>query len=155
MRIFAAFACAVALVCLGALPGYAEKRVALVIGNGDYAHADKLANPVTDARRLKEALGKLRFEVVYGENLGKPALERTIGSFADTVQEADVAVVFFAGHGATFCETPYAVPIDARFSSLGTVPYELVPVETLIGELRRAKGLRIVGDGPNAGDCEA
>jgi hypothetical protein len=35
------------------------------------------------------------------------------------------------------------VPVDAQFSSLGGMPYELVQVETLIGELRHAKGLRI------------
>lgn len=125
------------------VPGHADKRVALVVGNGAYQHADTLATPVTDARRMKDALEKLHFEVVYGENLDKRALEGAIGSFADAVQEADVALVFFAGHGATFSDRPYVVPVDAQFSSLGRMPYELVPVETLIGELRRAKGLRI------------
>ena len=133
-----------AVVMLGCVvPGHAERRVALVIGNGDYQRADKLANPVTDARRMREALTRLDFEVVYGENLGKQALERTIGRFAGTVQDSDVAMVFFAGHGATFGDTPYVVPVDAEFASLAGAPYELVPVETLIGELRRAKGLRI------------
>lgn len=143
MRRVAAFACAVMLTCFGASPSQADRRVALVVGNGDYVHADKLANPVTDARRLRDTLDKLHFEVVFGENLDKRALERTIARFADAVQEADVALVFFAGHGATFGDTPYVVPVDAQFSSLPEVPYELVPVETLIGELRRAKGLRI------------
>src|SRR6185503_25022 len=45
--------------------------------------------------------------------------------------------------GATFGETPYVVPVDAEFASLAGAPYELIPVETLIGELRLAKGLRI------------
>src|ERR1700686_3260242 len=102
MRPVAAFACAVLLICLGVSPGYADKRVALVIGNGAYQHADKLANPVTDARRLRDTLGKLGFEVVYGENLGKQQLELTIGRFADVAQDADVALVYFAGHGTTF-----------------------------------------------------
>src|SRR5580704_14197048 len=88
-------------------------------------------------------LAKLGFDVVFGEDLGKQALERTIGRFANTAQDADVALVFFAGHGATFGDVPYVVPVDAQFSSLGGMPYELVPVETLIGELRRARGLRI------------
>jgi formylglycine-generating enzyme required for sulfatase activity len=143
MRFLAHFACAVMLTCFGALPGQAERRVALVIGNGDYAHADKLANPVTDARRLNEALKQLHFETVYGENLGKQELERAIGRFANTAQDSEVALVFYAGHGATFGDVPYVVPVDAQFSSLAQVPYELVPAETLIGELRRAKGVRI------------
>jgi uncharacterized caspase-like protein len=153
MRFFAAIACAVVLISLGTVSGHADdrrvtveardKRVALIIGNGDYQHADKLANPVTDARRLRDTLTKLGFEIVFGENLDKRALERTIGRFSNTAQGSDVALVFFAGHGATFADVPYVVPVDAQFSSLGEMPYELVPVETLIGELRQAKGLRI------------
>jgi formylglycine-generating enzyme required for sulfatase activity/uncharacterized caspase-like protein len=143
MRLALIIASFVLATVLAVVPGHADKRVALVIGNGAYQHADKLGNPVTDARRMRDALAKLEFDVVFGENLGKQALERTIGRFANMAQDANVAMVFFAGHGATFGDTPYVVPIDAQFSSLGEMPYELVPVETLIGELRRAKGLRI------------
>jgi uncharacterized caspase-like protein len=131
------------LLLLSPFAAHADKRVALIVGNGAYERADKLANPVTDARRMREALQKLGFQVVYGENLDQQSLRRTIGRFADAVQDADVALVYFAGHGATFGDVPYVVPVDAQFASLGEVPYELVPVETLIGELRRAKGLRI------------
>ena len=136
-------ACAVLLVLLGAAAGHAEKRVALVIGNSDYQHADKLANPLTDARRMRDKLDGLGFTVVFGENVGKQALERAIGEFAVAARDADVALVYYAGHGATFGDVPYVVPVDARFESLEGMPYELVPVETLIGELRRAKGVRI------------
>jgi uncharacterized caspase-like protein len=143
MRLVSAVASGLLLSCLGMTSAHADKRVALVIGNADYQKADKLANPLTDARGMRDALGKLGFEIVYGENLGKQALERTIGRFADVAQDSDVALVFFAGHGATFGDVPYVVPVDAQFTSLGGVPYELVQMETLIGELRRAKGLRI------------
>jgi uncharacterized caspase-like protein len=123
--------------------GHAEKRVALVVGNGAYSYADRLANPVNDARGMRAALAKLGFDVIYGEDLDQKTLRRAIGQFADRVEGADVAMVYFAGHGATFGDIPYVAPVDAEFSSLGQVPYELVPVETLIGELRQAKGVRI------------
>jgi uncharacterized caspase-like protein len=126
------------------VPAHAEKRVALVIGNAAYRHADRLANPVNDARGMRDALKGLGFDVTYGEDLDQRGLRQKIGQFADRVGDADVAMVYFAGHGATFGDTPYVVPIDAEFSSLGQVSYELVPVETLIGELRQAKGVRIV-----------
>jgi formylglycine-generating enzyme required for sulfatase activity len=125
-------------------PAHAEKRVALVVGNAAYRHADRLANPVNDARGVRDALTALRFDVTYGEDLDQNGLRRAIGQFADRVGDADVAMVYFAGHGATFGDVPYVVPVDAEFSSLGQVPYQLVPVETLIGELRQAKGVRIV-----------
>jgi formylglycine-generating enzyme required for sulfatase activity len=136
-------AAALMLLCAVAT-GHAEKRVALVVGNAAYRHADKLANPVNDARGMRDALKNLGFDVTYGEDLDQKGLRRAIGQFADRVGDADVAMVYFAGHGATFGDTPYVVPVDAEFSSLGQVAYELVPVETLIGELRQAKGVRIV-----------
>jgi uncharacterized caspase-like protein len=139
MRIAIAFACALFLIFFVLTPGHAEKRVALAVGNGDYQHADKLANPVTDARRMRDALGKLDFEIVYSENLGKQQLELEIGSFADAVQDADVALVYFAGHGATFGDVPYV--------SLGRMPYVLVPVETL----RRLPVTRFLIDGEAVG----
>jgi uncharacterized protein YecT (DUF1311 family) len=136
---------AAGLVLLGAVATvHAEKRVALVVGNAAYRHADRLANPVNDARGVRDALARLGFDVTYGEDLDQSGLRRTIGQFADRVGDADVAMVYFAGHGATFGDTPYVVPVDAEFSSPGQVAYELVPVETLIGELRQAKGVRIV-----------
>jgi formylglycine-generating enzyme required for sulfatase activity len=124
-------------------PANAEKRVALVVGNGAYRHADRLANPVNDAQGMRDALKRLGFNVVYGEDLDQRGLRRVIGQFANSVADADVAMVYFAGHGATFGDIPYVVPVDAEFASLGEVSYELVPVETLIGELRQAKGVRI------------
>jgi formylglycine-generating enzyme required for sulfatase activity len=124
-------------------PAHAEKRVALVIGNAAYRYADKLANPVNDARGMRDALVQLKFDVIYGEDLDLKALRQKIGQFAGRVDGADVAMVYFAGHGATFGDTPYVVPVDTEFKSLDEVPYELVSVETLIGELHRAKGVRI------------
>jgi formylglycine-generating enzyme required for sulfatase activity len=117
--------------------------VALVIGNAAYRHADRLDNPINDARGMRDALKKLGFDVVYGEDLDQRGLRRVIGQFANSVAFADVAMVYFAGHGATFGDTPYVVPVDAEFASLAEVPYELVSVETLIGELRQATGVRI------------
>jgi formylglycine-generating enzyme required for sulfatase activity/uncharacterized caspase-like protein len=130
------------LLCASA-QGHAEKRVALVVGNAAYRHADALANPVNDARGVRDALKQLGFDVTYGEDLDQTGLRQAIGQFADTVSGAAVAIVYFAGHGATFGDTPYVVPVDAKFSSLEQVPYDLVSVETLIGELRRAEGVRI------------
>jgi formylglycine-generating enzyme required for sulfatase activity len=130
------------LLCVLA-PAHAEKRVALVVGNGAYAHADKLTNPVDDAHGMREALAALKFDVIYGTDLDGKALRRLINRFNDRVTDADVALVYFAGHGATFGDAPYVVPVDAEFTSLAEMPAELVAVEELVGELRRAKTMRI------------
>ena len=121
----------------------AETRVALVVGNNRYEHMPVLDNPVTDARNMRAALQKLGFDVIYGEDLDKRTFERSIANFAHAASSADVALVFFAGHGATFGDTSYVIPVDAQLTALEAVPYELVPLESVIGELRRAKGVRI------------
>ena len=75
MRLFAAFACAVTLICFGALPGHAEKRVALVIGNGAYQNTAALSNPVNDADDMAVALRGVGFEVIVERNVNKRSLE--------------------------------------------------------------------------------
>jgi hypothetical protein len=62
MRLVAAFACAVALICVGVVPSHADKRVALVIGNDRSVNlpADQhLRKAVNDARAVGDALERL------------------------------------------------------------------------------------------------
>lgn len=121
----------------------ADKRVAFVVGNGAYRHAAPLPNPPLDARAMRDMLKRLGFEVVYGEDLDRRQIGQAIARFADLAREADVALAYYAGHGATFGEVPYLVPVDAEFKSLAAMPYELVPLEGLLGELRQSKGIRL------------
>jgi tetratricopeptide (TPR) repeat protein len=120
------------------------KRVALVMGNSAYKNVPPLENPIADARTMRDILTKLGFEVVYGENLDKRAMGRHIGEFGAIVRDADAAIVYFAGHGSTFGDVPYVVPVDSRYEKLTDIPSELIQVESLVGELRRAKGVRLV-----------
>jgi hypothetical protein len=70
-----------ALICALA-PAHAEKRVALVIGNGAYLHADKLSNPVNDSRGVRNALKQIGFDVTSGENLDQKTRVGRSGTFA-------------------------------------------------------------------------
>lgn len=135
----------VMLLGASAVSDAGEKRVALVIGNAAYDRpgVPRLDVAVSDARAIGDLLTTLRFDVVAGYDLDLNGLVKAIGQFADRVGDADVALVYFAGHGATFLDTSYVVPVDAQFSSVTEVARELVPVETLIGDLRKAKGVRI------------
>src|SRR5580700_2118806 len=101
MRLLAAFAFAVA-ICFGVSPSFAEKRVALVIGNDRYANlpADQqLRKAVNDARAVGDTLGTLGFEVVRGENLGRQALLAKFDEFTQRIEPGDTAFFFFSGHG--------------------------------------------------------
>jgi len=78
-----------------------------------------------------------------GEDLDKRAMGRLIGEFGSIVDDAEAAIVYFAGHGSTFADIPYVVPIDSEYKDLGRIPSELVQVESLVSGLRRAKGVRL------------
>ncbi len=119
-----------ALVAASA-PALAEKRVALVIGNGAYKHAPALANPKNDAEGMTAALKRMKFEVVSGVDLDKPALERLLRDFAQRIEGADVALVFYAGHGLQVHGRNYFVPVDSKLERESDLDFEAVPLELL------------------------
>ena len=80
-------------------PGPPTRRL---VGNDPYEHADKLVNPLIDARRMRDKLVSLGVNVVCGENLDKRSRERAVGDFASAAHGVDMALVYFAGYGATF-----------------------------------------------------
>jgi uncharacterized caspase-like protein len=100
---------------LTVVPGHAEKRVALVIGNDRYANlpADQqLLKAVNDSRAVGDALGKLGFEVIRGQNLGRQALVDKFDEMTRKISPGDVAFFFFAGHGVAIGGGNYILPAD-------------------------------------------
>ena len=77
----------------------AEKRVALVIGNSAYENVSPLINPKNDAEAMSAALERLGFEVIKGIDVTHQQFLKSVRKFARTIQGADVALLFYAGHG--------------------------------------------------------
>jgi formylglycine-generating enzyme required for sulfatase activity len=123
------FACLLAFLI--AAPAMAEKRVALVIGNAAYQHAPALANPKHDAEGMAEALRALKFEVLLGVDLDKPGIERLMQAFAEKVDGADVALVFFAGHGLQVNGRNYIVPVSGKLDRESDLLFHAVPLDSL------------------------
>jgi predicted metalloprotease len=115
MRFAAAIACAAVLICVGAVPSHADKRVALVVGNDRYANlaADQqLRKAVNDARAVGDKLATLGFEVIRGENLGRLALIDKLDEFTRRLSPGDTAFFFFSGHGVAIGGGNYILPSD-------------------------------------------
>ena len=95
--------------------GGGMRRVALVIGNSDYASAGLLGNPKNDAKAMAAAFRRLGFsDVAEGYDLSREAMGRMLKQFGDRTEGADWAVVFFAGHGIELNGATYLIPIDAE-----------------------------------------
>ena len=145
MRIVVAFACAVMLLLLGALPGQAEKRVALVIGNSAYRGAPKLVNPANDAEAVSILLKSAGFDVVETrQNLDINDMRRAVRDFSDRTLDADIAVVFYAGHGIEVDGSNYLVPVDAKLDRDIDVDDETVSLDRVLKVIEPAKRLRLV-----------
>src|SRR5690349_18605876 len=97
MRVLALLALAVSL--LGATDARAERRIALVIGNSAYVNATPLRNPRNDASDMADTLRKVGFEVALGLDLDQQRFAQAIEQFARSLDGADVALFYYAGHG--------------------------------------------------------
>jgi uncharacterized caspase-like protein len=96
----------------------AERRVALVIGDDDYRTVRKLDNAVDDARAVEDVLEQLGFEVTLEVDRDLKRMRRALDDFREDGAGADVALVFFAGHGVEIAGDNRLLPIDADASSL-------------------------------------
>jgi TPR repeat protein len=139
---------AAALIFLGfALFGStanAEKRVALVIGEASYVHAGALANPLHDADIVTQALKSVGFQVDERKDLSADGLRRALLSFTALAESADIAVIYFAGHGMQLDGHNYLVPVDAEIRSPMTIGLETVSAEDLVTSVAGARRLRLV-----------
>ena len=133
------------LLCLSAGVAYAEKRVALVIGNSAYQKVGALANAINDADAMAEMFKSNGFDlVVLKHDLTVADTRRTLRDFADSTRDADVAVVYFAGHGIEIDQINYIVPVDAVLERDLDAFDEAIPLDRILSVIEPAKQLRLV-----------
>ena len=96
----------------------AEKRVALIVGNSTYQTVPQLANPSRDASAVAKMFRDAGFDTVDVQlNVGNLEFKRAIRKFEATADQADIAVVYYAGHGFEIGGVNYLIPVDARLAS--------------------------------------
>jgi formylglycine-generating enzyme required for sulfatase activity len=134
------------LFCLTlAAPAHAEKRVALVIGNGFYQYQPILTNPKHDAEDVAKALSDLNFDVVIGLDLTRAGMNEKLDEFSRKADGADIAFVYYSGHGMQFGGFNYLLPTDASLDSGADVnPFRLVRIDSVMETLGAVNGPKIV-----------
>ncbi len=130
---------------MSAGPALADKRVALVIGMSNYQQVPKLANPARDAEAMTSLFKKAGFDVVENKrDLGIVDLRRAIRDFSEASRDADVSVIYYAGHGMEVDGANYLVPVDARLSNDFDVEDETVSLDRVLRALDPVRHLRLV-----------
>src|SRR5215470_1783598 len=126
-------------------PVFAEKRVALVIGNGAYVKVPRLPNPTNDSGAMAGLLRKAGFDVVEEKtDLRVDAMRRVLRDFSEHVRDADIAVVFYAGHGMEMNGVNYLIPVDAALARDVDVEDEAVSLDRVIRTLEPVRRLQLV-----------
>jgi formylglycine-generating enzyme required for sulfatase activity len=121
-----------------------QRRVALVVGMGGYVTVPALPNPPRDARAIAGKLAALGFEVDSHIDADYRDFAKALREFGIKAQGADVAVVYYAGHGMQVERENYLIPIDARLDRERDLFYEAMPLERVLGEAAQARTLGIV-----------
>jgi formylglycine-generating enzyme required for sulfatase activity len=131
----------VLLAGLFSAPAFADKRVALVVGNSAYRNVTRLDNPANDAKLLSETLRALGFTLVGGGaqlDLDKTAFDRTVQAFGTQLSGADVGLFYYAGHGVQVHGANYLIPVDANPTKEADVDFQMLDTNRVLRQMEGA-----------------
>lgn len=115
-----------------------EKRLALIIGNGQYQHGGILLNPENDAEAIATELQNMDFEVIKHKNLGQNNMRRVIDNFGLRLKNYDIGLFFYAGHGVQAKGVNYLIPVDAEIWSENDAEYNCVAAGRVLAKMEDA-----------------
>lgn len=124
---------------------HAERRVALVMGNSAYKSVPRLANPANDAALVGGMFKKAGFDLIdVRTDLNGVEMRKALREFGSRVRDAEVAVIYYAGHGIELDGTNYLIPTDAALETDSDVLDETVALDRALFAVEPAKQLRLV-----------
>jgi len=144
-RLNCVFAALLGLAFLTVATGtaFAEKRVALVIGQSAYENAPRLPNPANDANAMAGLFKKAGFTVLSANNVGLIEFLRELKKFTREARNADFAAIYYAGHGIEIDGTNYLIPTNARLRSDMDTD-EAISLDRVMNSFVNVKGLRLI-----------
>ena len=146
MRRLATILCSLWLaLAYSAAPAEAQKRVALVVGNGAYQNAAALSTPANDAGAMADLFRKNGFDVVEAKtDLNNIDFKRLVREFSTVARDADIAVMYFAGHAVNVKGVNYLLPVDVKLASELDAEDEAVSLDRVRRMLEPAKRMRVI-----------
>jgi len=143
--LIAAAALMVSAIVLGSVtPASAQAKVALLIGNGAYQNAPELPNPPNDAADVAAGLLRLGFSVRLVTDATYDTMRLALIEFNRKTRDAEMAVVFFAGHGMEVGGENWLVPIDAQLKSDSDTEQETISLRSIMQMVSSASKLGLV-----------
>jgi len=134
------FLCLIFSCFIFASNSYAQERLALVIGNGDYYSVPSLSNPVNDAKYMAIVLKNLGFKVILKLNASKKAMKKAVREFGQGLHRDDVALFYYSGYGLQFNNQNYLIPVNANIKGYNNIKFEGFDVKKVLHKMQRANG---------------
>ncbi len=123
----------------------AAARVALLIGNEKYQATSQLNNPANDVELMKTAFEEAGFDsVTTVHDVDRSAMVRALRDFEDVATGAEVAIIYYSGHGMEMNGENFLLPVDVTLKSDKDVEDEAVPLERAQRSLEGATRLKLV-----------
>ena len=143
-RLIAVVALAAATLA-GVAPAQADgKRVALIIGNSTYRNVPVLPNPANDASDVTAAFRRLGFAVTLVQNGSFDDMRRGLLAFGQQAASADMAAVYFAGHGMEVNGENWLIPVDAALKRETDAENEAISLRSVMMQLSNTTSLGLV-----------
>lgn len=126
------------------VPAIAARRAALVIGMSAYTSISPLRNTAADVRAVGDMLQRLGFTVDLAIDIPLVQMQETIAAFSRKTETADIALVYYAGHGVEAAGQNYLIPVDIEVDDPAKIPEQAVSLSSVLSSVEHARKLRIV-----------
>ena len=142
---FNRFVLTLIVLVLATFPAAAAARIALVISNAAYTSVGELANPLADAVAVTAALKAAGFDDVrHVTDLSAEKMRGELKEFSSRAGSAEIALIYYAGHGAELADENYLVPVDAKLLRSTDLQYEAISLSSVRAAVAGASKLRMV-----------
>ena len=122
----------------------ANNRIALVIGMASYVSVAALDNTVNDAGALAGTLDGIGYQVDVLMDASKNEVLAALDDFAFKAETADIALIYFAGHGVSVQGTTFLIPVDAEVRAPKDIVSASITMEQMLAALDGARKMSVL-----------
>ncbi|MBZ9798015.1 caspase family protein [Mesorhizobium sp. ES1-4] len=139
-----AFLAVFILMSLSAFDARADRRVALVIGNSQYREIPTLKNPDKDAEDVSNTFRQAGFDVFVAKDLTKLQFEEQFRNYLSAADGADLAVVYYSGHGFQIGGENFLIPVDASLKDAADMEVQTIRLDDVLQQLRAKSKIQVI-----------
>jgi len=134
------------LLCLGPAQAQtrADDRIALVIGMASYRNVPVLKNTLNDASALAETLQGIGFKVDVLMDATRDETLDALEDFTFRAETAEIAVLYYAGHGVSVQGTTFLIPVDAKVRAAKDIVGAAVTMDQMLAAVDGARKMSIL-----------